>query len=159
MAQTAMMKAMRASISNVLESMFFLMVQISEENSPFVEWFPGERQLMGATLKFDGPSAGAFYFWVPVDMADDMACNFLGLNQENLLEEQRRDTVKEALNMIGGGVLSIFDQEGRFKLGIPEMLNRSPLTGDTIEDFRGEVILIETGDNRLAAGVMLGRSA
>ena len=157
MMQTAMMKAMRVSISNVLESMFFVMVQIAEEKCPLQEWFPRGRSLLGATLKFEGPAAGAFYFWVPVDMADDITSNFLGLNQKNILEEQRKDTVKEALNMIGGGMLSILDQDGSFKLGIPEMLTPGRLTGDRLENFQGNVVLVETGDNRLAAGMVLDR--
>lgn len=155
MTQATLMQAMKDSISNVLETMFFLMVQINNGNGTLKEWFSQGQALLGATLSFDGPVAGYFYFLIPVDMADDITGNFLGLSPQEINEEQRKDTVKEALNMIGGGVLSLFDPKTPFKLGIPEIIAKSRIAHNKLQDLPGDFILIETVDNRLSAGIVL----
>lgn len=157
MTRIAMMKAMKASISNVLETMFFLMVQISGGHCTPQEWFPRSQPLMGATLNFNGPVTGTFYLLIPLNMAEQIAANFLGLNAEEINVEQRKDTVKEALNMIGGGILSNMEQNGAFKLGIPKMIEEDALSYETLNTLYGDGLFIETSEHRLAAGVKLDK--
>ena len=57
--------------------------------------------------------------------------------------------------MISGGMLSIFDPKGAFKLGIPEMIAEDDLSHDKLQDLQGDVILLETEDNRMAAAIAM----
>jgi len=155
MEKAAIMKAMKASISNVLETMFYQMVQIVDDDCGLQAWFAPGQSLLGATLNFSGPSAGSFYILIPVDVANEITANFLGLDGEEIDAEQRTDTVKEALNMVSGGMLSVVDPKGAFKLGIPEIIAKDELTHDKLKDLHGDAILLETEDNRLAAVVAM----
>ena len=56
--------------------------------------------------------------------------------------------------MIGGHMLSLFDTEGAFKLGLPEFIEVND-TEDKLGGLKGDAILIETEENRLAAGIQL----
>jgi len=155
MEKAAMMKAMKASISNVLETMFYQMVQIVDDDCGLQAWFAQGRSLLGATLKFAGPSEGMFYVIIPIEVADEITANFLGLDAGEIDPGQRTDTVKEALNMISGGMLSIFDPKGALKLGIPEMIAEKDLSHDKLKDLQKDVILLETEDNRMAVAIAM----
>jgi len=152
-----MMKTMRQAISNVLETMFFQPVQITDKNSTLQEWFSDKQSLLGAALKFTGPSEGSFFFIIPPKLAGKITANFLGLEEEEINEEQIEDTLKEALNMIGGHMLSLFDKEGDISLGIPELMEEETLRHDKLGEMEGDTLFIETEDNRLAAGIVMGR--
>jgi len=150
-----MMKMMKEAISNVLGTMFFQPVQISDTNCSLQEWFSDKQLLVGASLSFNGPSAGSFYLLLPALMVTGITANFLGIEEEKINEEQKKDTIKEALNIIGGHMLSFFDKEGAFTLGIPELIEENDLTEDKLGDLKGDVLLIETEENRLAVGIVI----
>jgi CheY-specific phosphatase CheX len=153
MERKTMMEMMREAISNVLETMFFQPVQISDRTCTLQEWLFDKQSLLGATLNFNGPSAGSCYILIPIKVVTVITANFLGLEEKGINEEQRRDTVKEAINMIGGDMFSLFDKEGAFKLGIPELIEENDFNDNKLGDLRGDIILIETEDNCLAAGI------
>ena len=154
MEKADMMKAMRDSISDVLGTMFFQLIQIADNNNTLSQWLAQEQSLLGATLNFDGPWAGSFYLFIPQAAAKSITANFLGLNAEELDEKQQQDTIKEALNMIGGGMLSIIDPKGVFFLGLPELIATNDLTLSKLQGLGGDFVLFETEDNRLAAGIV-----
>lgn len=155
MDRDTMMKTMREAISDVLETMFFQPVQFADNNCTLQEWFAGRQSLLGANLNFNGPLAGSLYLLIPVRMASEITANFLGLREEEINEEQKGDTIKEAINIIGGRMFSLFDKKGAFKLGIPELIEEDALTDDKPGGIRGDIILIETGDNHLVAGIVI----
>ena len=150
-----MMETMKKAISNVLETMFFQPVQIADTDCTLQEWFAHNRALLGATLNFKGPSSGSLYLLIPVEIISEITANFLGLREEEVNEEQKRDTIKEAVNIIGGNMLSLFDKKGAFKLGIPELMKEEELTDNKLGDLKGDFILIETEENSLAAGIAI----
>jgi len=154
MDKKAMMGAMRAAISNVLETMFFQPMQISNKNCTLQEWFSGKQSLLGATLNFTGPFAGSVYVLIPAKVVSEITANFLGLDEAETNEEQRMDTLKEALNMMGGHMFSLFDKEGDISLGIPEVIEESNLKHDKLGEIKGDTLFIETEDSRLAVGIM-----
>ena len=155
MDRETMMETMRQAISNVLETMFFQPVQISDKNCILQEWFSDKDSLLGAELRFTGPFAGSFYVIIPVKLASDITANFLGLQEEEVNAEQKIDTLKEALNMIGGHMFSLFDKEGDIRLGIPELIEESNLNNDNLGEIKGDTLFIETGDSRMAAGIVM----
>ena len=155
MDRDTMIMALREAISNVLEIMFFQPVQIVDYDCTLLEWFSQNQSLLGATLNFDGPLSGSLYLLIPGRMTGEITANFLGLGEEEINEEQKRDSVKEALNMIGGRMFSFFDRKSVFKLGIPKLIEESDLTDNRLRDMKGDIILIETEDNHLAAGIQI----
>jgi hypothetical protein len=55
--------------------------------------------------------------------------------------------------MIAGNTLARFDKEGTLRLGIPELIAEKDLTEYKLEGLKKDIILIETDENRLAAGI------
>jgi chemotaxis protein CheY-P-specific phosphatase CheC len=150
-----MMLHMKQAISNVLELMFFQSVQFNEKDCLLSEWMPPDQSHIAATLRFTGPVSGAYYFIVPVDMAKEITANFLGLDENEISDAQERDTVKEALNMIGGHMLSLLDKPEGFQLGIPEIVPEPRLDMKVYTEKIENVTLIETDKNHLAACILL----
>jgi len=73
-------------------------------------------------------------------------------SQDLIKEEEKRDTLKEALNMIGGQMLALLDKDGTFRLGIPQFLSESEISPSGL---KGDFLLISTGQHRLAVGIVL----
>jgi hypothetical protein len=110
---------MRDAISNVLETMFFLVpafkenenLKDSQPNPFFLDssvTITGERQhfrlLIRATRAF----------------VTIITANFLGVGQEEVVVEEMEDTLKELANMVGGDCLSRLPPDN-WKLGIPKL--------------------------------------
>lgn len=150
-----MVKTLKEAISNVLETMFFQPVQFVDFSCSLQEWFSGRESLLGATLDFRGPSSGSLFFLAPLKVLREMTANFLGLSEEKIDKDQQADTVKEILNMMGGQMLSLIDKEGLFKIGIPELIDIHDQTDTRLGGLKGDKLLIQTEDNRLAAGILL----
>ena len=154
--ETTMM-TMREAISNVLGTMFFQLIQINDNKKSLQDWFSDPQTLVGATIHFHGPYSGSFYLLLPYTMAAGITANFLGIEEKAINEEQKKDVIKEALNMIAGNTLSFFDKEGELTLGIPELIEENNLTDDNLRDLKGDFVLFETEEYRLAAGIMFER--
>ena len=144
---------MKQAISNVLELMFFISIQFKEEDGPPGGWSPRDQASIMATLGFSGPVSGSYYLLIPVAMAKEITANFLGLGEEEVSTAQERDTVKEALNMIGGHMLSLADQPDGYQLGIPEIVSGADPNAYTGEN--DNTIYFEAGEHCMAAGVVL----
>ena len=154
MDRESIMMTMRGAISNVLGTMFFQLIQINESNHSLQDWFSDTKMIVGATIHFHGPSTGSFYLLLPDTMVAGITANFLGIEENAINEEQKKDVVKEALNMIAGNTLSLVDKTGDLRLGIPDLIEENNVTNDNLGDLKGDFVLIETEENRLAAGIM-----
>lgn len=152
-----MMKAMRQAISDVMNKMFFLPVQVNEKGPALREWFSNKLPLAGATINFTGPSSGFSYLLIPAGFAREMTANFLGIAEKGINVKQERDTVKEALNMITGHMLSQFDRKGDLRIGIPQLINESDLSAGKLDGFSKGAILIETEHSHMAAGIVINQ--
>lgn len=144
---------LKQATSKVLETMFFEPVQFAGDADTLEDWLCGGQALMGVTLSFDGPSSGSYILLMPSRLAKGITANFLGLREAEVNMTQESDTVKEALNMIGGYMLSLFDAGGLYQLDIPEIISENGL--DALRHKKGQYVLMETGEDRLAAGVIL----
>lgn len=145
-----MMEMMKQAISDVLETMFFQPVQISSKNGTLQEWFSDKQSLLGAILTFSGPFAGSIYIVIPVKLVKEITANFLGIEKEEVNENQKSDSVKEALNIIGGHMFSLFDKEGATSLGIPELIEENNLKHDKLGEIKGNTFFIKTDNHRAA---------
>ena len=144
---------LKQATSNVFETMFFEPVQFSGDAETIGDWLSKGKALVGATLNFNGPDSGSYILVMPGRLNKVITANFLGLDMEEVNVTQENDTVKEALNMIGGHMLSLFDTEGLYQLGIPEIIDESGL--DMLRHKEGRYILMETEQDRLATGIIL----
>jgi len=144
---------MKQAISNVLELMFFISIQFKEEGGLPDGRSPRDQTSIMATLGFSGPVSGSYYLLIPVAMAKEITANFLGLGEEEVSTVQERDTVKEALNMIGGHMLSLTDQPDGYQLGIPEIISEAD--SNTCAKENDNAIYFEAGEHCMTAGVVL----
>ncbi len=155
MLKETLLTSLKAAISDVLETMFFQPVQIDDSHHDLKEWLSEDPHHLGARLGFSGPITGTCYVLVPDQGGAEMAANFLGIEEEALQREQVVDTVKEALNMIGGRMLALCDESGAFHLDIPEIADTDAVSADLLGDAEGSILFLETADNRLLAGLTI----
>jgi CheY-specific phosphatase CheX len=122
MDKPAMTKAMTASISEVLEQMFFMPVDFlapdAARSAP-----ESDNASIIAKLGFGGEPGGTFILQVPVVTARSATSDFLGIAPLDLSDDQVTGTVLEMVNMLAGSTLSIYDRHALFDLRIPELIS------------------------------------
>ena len=114
-----MTEAMKASISEVLEQMFFLPFDfVGAAESSLSQSDNGCR--IGAKVAFHGRFSGMFVLLVPTPLGRSITADFMGLDPEAISTGQVADTMMEMINMLAGNCLSHYDQKALFDLQIPE---------------------------------------
>lgn len=148
MDKPAMTASMKVSISEVLEQMFFLPIDIMdrEEKRASADW--NNQKAITVSVAFEGSPSGTFLLTIPHDLATSITADFLGVFPESLSTEQVIGTAKEMINMLAGNALSTYDPECAFNLRIPEVIsdaygNISSISDESIE------IAIETLDSSM----------
>lgn len=121
-----LMTAMTTSISEVMETMFFLPVEIGSKIF-FEESGIEKNQSIACQLTFSGDTSGKLITVAPSDLAAEMAENFMGEAKEQLTQEHLTGTLTEMLNMVCGNTLSQVKPKVPYKLGIPELISFSDL--------------------------------
>lgn len=127
MRKEALISAMRTSISDVLETMFFMPVDVVTDG---VEAGPDHEPGVAVSLTFTGGAEGRFVLEVPLDLAREVSSDFLGMDPDQLGDEDVFGTIKEMVNMLAGNALSLYDPDTVFSLGLPEPADMAALTGD-----------------------------
>ncbi|MBN2331539.1 MAG: hypothetical protein JXO49_10525 [Deltaproteobacteria bacterium] len=131
-------------ISNVLENMFFTFVRpvsCAECAQSLVGVFFHKVQVSLADR--DHRLDVAIFF--ASDLAEQMTASFLGEERGQVSLSQISDVLKEAVNMIGGGLINICDPEGIMVLGIPETFGVGEATisdGMVCYDTDGSYLLV-----------------
>ena len=136
-------EAMMTSISEVMETMFFLPVE-----------FDGEKTLSGCglikektlacRLTFNGDVSGSLAILAPKHLVAEIAENFMGEQQDHLTEEHVSGTLTEMLNMVCGNTLSKIDTKVPFDIGIPEVVAVSNISKKEI------FTIVETTESKMA---------
>ena len=109
-----MTEPMRAAIFDVLERMFYVFLE--PVNDGFLDY------AIEASIQFYGPSKGCVRILVSEELANIMVQNLLGLEKEEITEQNIEDCVKEAVNMVCGNFLGRYDQTKIFDLSMPTFL-------------------------------------
>lgn len=117
MPETEFDRALRASVEEVLEKMFF--VQPIEEPPQSPGTASGE---VAVRLTFEGSPSGTLTLWVSDSAARQIAADFLGADGGGLSSGQIGEVVCELANMICGSVLSRVESTSTFRLAKPEIL-------------------------------------
>lgn len=118
MNKNALIAAMKSSIFDVLETMFFIPVDVVPAENQENEWVD-ECDMITIRLNFKGPASGFFVLAVPQALAMDVSSDFLGVAPAALTESHVTGTIKEMINMLAGNTLSHYDAAPPFDLDIP----------------------------------------
>ncbi len=140
-----LMKTMKASISEVLEKMFFLPLDVSDAGSWFQLWKdPAAEEPIAVRLAFSGLFSGHFLFLIPRTLGTALTADFMGVEKETVAPEQVEETAKEILNMVAGNTFGTLDQEAIFQLGIPEIVSNQSVLAAPSEPDRELFLGVET---------------
>ena len=141
MEKQKLLQAVKASISEVLETMFFLPIDYTEivEAITFNGAIKDDMELV--EVGFSGMFSGTFLLVIPDDLALFLTASFLGSIEERVLPAHVLETKKEMANMIAGNTFTHFNDQVEFDLGIPEIVcARDALNGAG----RGEEIVYQS---------------
>ncbi len=116
------LKAMKTSISEVMETMFFLPVEFVDE--PALRQIKALKGKQGKAccLDFSGDCSGSVFLLVPRQLLLEMAENFMGEPAESLGDDLLDGTLTETVNMMAGNALRKVKAEKPFALGIPKLI-------------------------------------
>ncbi len=140
--KTQLMTAILTSISEVMETMFFLPVEFGPE-IPIAKSGMDEKKLV-CELAFNGDFSGNMILMAPETLVEQMAENFMGESLENLTPEHLDGTLTEMLNMVCGNALRKIEAKTPFELGIPKIIDGSK--GFEKQAFR----IVETTESKMA---------
>jgi CheY-specific phosphatase CheX len=148
--------AMMTSISEVLETMFFMSldfdIHATLENSNILQ----NDLSMACRLEFAGPFSGCLLIIVPKNLLSLMTESFTGLEQDKITAQHTEGTIKELANMIAGNTFSTLDNQIEFKLAIPELIDTRTISDQyLITNERDVEIITETTDGFLGAKIIL----
>ena len=107
-------EVVKDTISEVLETMFFTMVDFDENGGQTGGPYDFESRIV--LSKEDEQATISFRIAGPFGRM--LTAGFLGLKEEQISADDMEDTLKELANMVGGGYLARVGQE-KWKLGIP----------------------------------------
>jgi len=142
--------AMKNSISDVLETMFFLPMDFSDTVDVHELWNTGKDQILAVKLNFDGPLIGDCILYIPGKLAKSITADFMGKEEEGVSDDQVIGTVKEIINMIVGNTFSRYDSGAAFNLGIPELISLNYYFNELSDTGDRFSFIIGTLENHLA---------
>ncbi len=122
-----LMTAMKISISEVMETMFYLPVEIGEELTITQSGMNNNKTSSACKINFFGSVSGCFILVISNDLLGEITENFIGEPKEDLNSDYFSGTLIEMLNMICGNALSKIDAEIPFELSIPELVDASKI--------------------------------
>lgn len=155
MEKQALITAMKTSISEVLETMFFLPLEYASNTDPERCWSLEEDEILASKLNFSGPFSGHFVFLIPASLALSLSASFLGCDEELVTRDHVIETVKEIINMIAGSTFGNYDNSRVFNLDIPKIVSLGEFEKHGSD--AGEVIFIaiNTLENHLALRMVM----
>lgn len=121
--QTTLLNAMKISISEIFETMFYMPVEF--DNKPEMEAVINASSVMAASISFSGVRSGHFKGIFPVSVLKSIASAFMGVDESKITPNDMTGTIGEIVNMIAGNTLTVVG--GDFHLELPEILNHKDL--------------------------------
>ena len=114
---------MKSAISEVLETMFFVLIGfVTQASTTSACRFGSKIELYNDHHKME------ISFRVTESFARMITANFLSKDEDEVVSEEMEDVIKELANMVGGNYMSRIESEG-WQLGIPWSF-------DKLEDVR-----------------------
>jgi len=143
--KNTLMTVMMTSISEVLETMFFLPAEQQEDRVLSGSGLLENPDTLSAELSFSGDVSGRLIMVVPGGLLAEMTENFMGESTDRLSRALMEGTLTELLNMVCGNALRKLDAGHSFDLGIPAMLDISSVPSDL------PAAVMDVSDTRIAS--------
>jgi len=147
--------AMAASISEVLETMFYMPLEFEGTGDPVRRGFFELPDIRCCRLTFGGSLNGTMVMMIPESLLVPMAVDFMAEERENIARIHTDGILKEILNMVLGHMLSNLDVRSDFHLGIPELLEDASL----VKSFRNSLpechVLVESVEGLILCVLVL----
>ena len=140
MPDTPLQRALRDSVKEVLEKMFFV--------EPVEEQFPTAESGSGAIavgLAFDGSPSGSLCLCVGNDAARQIAADFLGEGDDSLPVQKVQEVICELANMICGSFLSHVETSTTFRLASPHLGAEPPADSRPVKERTAHAVQIAAG--------------
>lgn len=133
---------------NILESATFVFVDEDEMNVADCKEF----ELISGVINFSGHKNGKVMLYVAKEIANSIAANMLGIDDDSEIEDKKReDAVLELVNMITGNLLTnIFGDDVVFELNAPQLL----MDDDLSEISEDSSIIISSEAKPLAVSII-----
>ncbi|MCA1786157.1 MAG: chemotaxis protein CheX [Desulfobacteraceae bacterium] len=128
--KTQLMTEMMTSISEVMETMFFLPVA-SGQTAVLSRTGLDDKDTLACRLAFSGDICGHVILAAPDPLIREMAENFMGEPRDQLTQDHLTGTLMELLNMVCGNALRYTPAKTPFELGIPEMIDPTVIAADS----------------------------
>lgn len=141
---------MTASISEVLETMFYMSLEFEENIDIGSCGLLDAPNIRACKLTFTGHLSGHFIIITSEDLLITMAEDFMGESREDISQEHTDGILKEVINMVAGNMFAAYDDRVEFKLGIPEMTNGTGLLSSIMENTPEGLVLAESINGYLA---------
>jgi len=125
MEKEKLLQAAKTSISEVLETMFFLPIDHTEIVDQIALNGSVNDEMELVEVGFSGMFSGTFLLVIPDDLAMFLTASFLGSIEKKVLPVHISETKKELANMIAGNTFTHFNDQVEFDLGIPEIVYAS----------------------------------
>jgi CheY-specific phosphatase CheX len=148
MDKSTLTQAMKDSISEVLEQMFFMPIDFSSPMESDADPEAGPDPII-VRIGFQGPSSGSFVLLMPDDLAWSVSVDFIGTADQSLSSDQVTGTVLEMVNMLAGSTLSLYDHQEMFDLQIPELITFNDLRAMAEGGADHIMIRIQTLDSQM----------
>jgi len=112
-------------VTTILETMFFLIVEPIEdpirggEMEKGAEVQDSDASFVKGTIGLQGKKKGTIRLYLPQTLAQKMAEDFLGLEEDVIAQNQVLDMIGELINVIAGNLISCIGGQGEFTLTMP----------------------------------------
>ncbi len=149
-----LMAAMMASISDVLEIMFYLSIEINEYSEVENKNIFNEGNITGCKISFNGPVTGYILLYIPENLLSVMTENFMGIDKSEVTKKYQDGIICEVNNMVAGSIFKKYDNNQVYNLGIPEILPGDKIPDKLFENIEG-VLVTETTNGFLIFKLIL----
>ncbi len=149
-----LMEAMKSSISDVLEIMFYLSIEINQYSDIENKEIYDDEKITGCKISFNGPITGHILLYIPEDLLVVMTKNFMGIDRNEITEKYKNGIISEVNNMVAGSIFKKYDNSQIYNLGIPEILDGDKVPDNFFEKSE-DIIITETTDGFLVFKLVL----
>ncbi len=147
---------MTTSISEVLETMFYMALEFEEFEDIQNCNLNNEGELSICKLDFTGNLTGHFIIFVPEDLLTSMTADFMGEDKDDITKDFTDGTIKEIVNMVGGNMFAALNNEAEFRLGIPEMIENKNFLQSIINNPPEGLVIAEAIEGHLGFIIYAG---
>jgi CheY-specific phosphatase CheX len=144
----AIRQALRDSVNEVLEKMFFVQT-LGEFSIPEDAVSPPEDEI-AVRVTFQGEPAGSLMLRLTSAAARQIAADFLGTDEAEVSDIQTCEVVLELANMICGSVLSRVESAKAFHLAAPQIV---PLSEENTGNLWNTRYAVELSNGRLSVNI------